>query len=106
MDKARILIVDDEIILSRSLAMAFEADGYETCHADSGEKAMAMLDEFLPELVLLDIRLPGMNGITAMGKILEWHPDIPVIVMTAYGDTQTTVEAVKKGAFDFRGQTL
>ena len=101
MDKARILIVDDEIILSRSLAMAFRADGYEVCHADSAEKAMVMLDEFLPELVLLDLRLPGMNGITAMGKILEWHPDIPVIVMTAYGDTQTTVEAVKKGAFDF-----
>ncbi len=101
MNKARILIVDDEIILSRSLSMAFETDGYEVRHADSGEKAMEILDEFLPELVLLDIRLPGMNGITAMGKILDAHPDLPVIVMTAYGDTQTTVEAVKKGAFDF-----
>ena len=62
---------------------------------------MKILNQFLPELVLLDIRLPGMNGITAMGKILESQPDLPVIVMTAYGDTQTTVEAVKKGAFDF-----
>ncbi|WP_022664283.1 sigma-54-dependent transcriptional regulator [Desulfospira joergensenii] len=101
MNKARILIVDDEIILSRSLAMAFESKGYEVCHADSGEKALERLEDFSPELVLLDIRLPGMNGITVMEKILAWNPEIPVIVMTAYGDTQTTVDAIKKGAANF-----
>ena len=57
MNKARILIVDDEIILSRSLAMAFESKGYEVCHADSGEKALERLEDFSPELVLLDILL-------------------------------------------------
>ncbi len=101
MNKARILIVDDELVLSRSLAMAMESKGYEAACADSGEKALGLLKNFLPELVLLDIRLPGMNGIEVMTKILEWNADIPIIVMTAYGDTQTTVEAVKKGAANF-----
>ncbi len=101
MDKARLLIVDDEKVLRRSLAMAFEARGYEVRCAQSGEKALAVLDDFLPELVLLDLRLPGMDGIEVMEKILAWNPEIPVIVMTAYGDTQTTVEAVKKGAGNF-----
>lgn len=101
MDKARLMIVDDEKILNRSLAMAFESRGYEVLGVHSGEEALKMLDGAAPELVLLDIRLPGMNGIEVMEKILAWNREVPVIVMTAYGDTRTTVEAVKKGAANF-----
>lgn len=101
MEQERILIVDDEIVLSRSLAIAFEGQGYEVATADSGEEAITLLETFSPHLVLLDLRLPGMNGIQVLEKISAWNREVPVIIMTAYGDTQTTVQAVKRGAFNF-----
>ncbi|CCK79719.1 MULTISPECIES: sigma-54-dependent transcriptional regulator [Desulfobacula] len=101
MEQERILIVDDEIVLSRSLAIAFEGKGYEIATADSGEEAITLLETFSPHLVLLDLRLPGMNGIQVLEKISAWNREVPVIIMTAYGDTQTTVQAVKRGAFNF-----
>ncbi len=97
----RLLIVDDEKVLCMSLKMAFEEEGYTVQVAQTGEKALEELPGFDPAVVLLDLRLPGIHGIDVLKKIRENYPDIAVIIMTAFGDTKITVEAVKCGAFHF-----
>ena len=101
MAQERVLIVDDEKILCRSLKMDFEEDGYLVKISNSGEQALELISEFYPAVVLLDLRLPGINGIEVLKKIKVYDPDIAVIIMTAFGDTTITVEAVKCGAFHF-----
>jgi two-component system response regulator AtoC len=99
--KKRILIVDDEKVLCRSLAISFEDDGFDVRTAESGEAALALASDFQPIIVLLDLRLPGMDGITVLEALRKQNDELSVIIMTAYGDTQTTVQAVKQGAFNF-----
>ncbi len=101
MAQERILIVDDEDILSRSLKMDFSEDGFFVKISNNGEHALEILSEFNPGVVLLDLRLPGINGIEVLKKIRAHDPDIAVIIMTAFGDTKITVEAIKSGAFHF-----
>jgi len=101
MAQERVLIVDDEKILCRSLKMDFEEDGYMVKISNSGEHALEVISDFDPGVVLLDLRLPGINGIEVLKKIKAYDPDIAVIIMTAFGDTTITVEAVKCGAFHF-----
>jgi len=101
MAQEKILIVDDEEVLCRSLKMDFEEDGYMVKVSNSGEHALELISEFDPAVVLLDLRLPGINGIEVLKKISAYDPDIAVIIMTAFGDTTITVEAVKCGAFHF-----
>ncbi len=101
MTKERILIVDDEQVLCRSLKIDFEEDNYSVKICHTGEDALMQVSEFDPAIVLLDLRLPGINGIKVLKKINAHDPDIAVIIMTAFGDTQITVEAVKNGAFHF-----
>ena len=101
MSQKRILIVDDEKVLCRSLKMDLEDDGYKVSIANSGEEAIEKISGFIPVVVLLDLRLPGINGIQVLKKIIDYDKDIAVIIMTAYGDTETTVEAIKCGAYHF-----
>lgn len=101
MTPSKLLIVDDETVLCQSLKIEFEDDGFQVGIADSGEAAMACLADLDPAVVLLDLRLPGMNGIEVLKRIHVHDPDMAVIIMTAFGDTRTTVEAVKCGAFHF-----
>ena len=101
MSGARILIVEDEKVLSRSLKMDLEDEGYQVSIADSGEEAIGQLADFRPSVVLLDLRLPGMDGIQVLERIRAWNENIAVIIMTAYGDTRTTVDAIKRGAYNF-----
>ncbi len=101
MKHSRLLIIDDEKVLSNSLSMAFGDAGLEVQTAESGETAIDIAADFQPHVVLLDLRLPGMDGIQVLETLRQHDEDIVVIMMTAYGDTQTTVEAIKRGAFNF-----
>ncbi|MCP4021986.1 MAG: sigma-54-dependent Fis family transcriptional regulator [Desulfobacteraceae bacterium] len=101
MPQQKILIVDDEKVLCQSLKMDFEEDGFQVKIAHTGEDALDELSGFVPGVVLLDLRLPGISGIEVLKKIMAFDKDIAVIIMTAFGDTKTTVEAVKCGAFHF-----
>lgn len=101
MVQEKILIVDDEKVLCQSLKMDFEEDGYIVKISNTGEDALGLISSFNPGVVLLDLRLPGINGIEVLKKIKAYDPDIAVIIMTAFGDTRITVEAVKCGAFHF-----
>ena len=97
----RILIVDDEPVLCNSLKIGLEDEGYRVQIANTGEEAMEELPGFDPGVILLDLRLPGMDGIQVLKRIRDLNQGTHTIMITAYGDTQTTVEAIKLGAYDF-----
>ena len=96
-----ILIVDDEEAISWALRRAFERQGFRVGVAASAESAVAQAPALKPDVVILDVRLPGMDGLTALGKLRELTHDAPVIVITAHGNLSTAVRAVEGGAFDY-----
>ena len=98
---AAILIVDDDHHLRRSFDKLLTQDGHTVKTASSGEAALplARSDEF--DLIIMDVRLPGMDGLQTFKAIREIEPLLPVIIMTAFGTTETAIEATKMGAFDY-----
>ncbi len=98
---AAILIVDDDHHLRRSFDKLLTQDGHTVKTASSGEAALplAKSDEF--DLIIMDVRLPGMDGLRTFKAIREIEPLLPVIIMTAFGTTETAIEATKMGAFDY-----
>lgn len=96
-----ILIVDDEASIRQSLGAILADEGYEILTAMSGEDALKVIEEELPNLVLLDIWLPGMDGIETLKAIKAEHPQLRVIIMSGHGTIETAVKATKLGAFDF-----
>jgi two-component system response regulator HydG len=99
--KARILIVDDELIVRKSLASWFQEEGYSVDVAESGKQTLEKLVENDWDIFLLDIKMPGMDGLELQRKIKEIHPDASIIIMTAYASVETAVEAMKQGAYDY-----
>ena len=97
----RILIVDDEGNVRRMLTTAFSLQGHETHCASNGEEALQQFADVPPDVVLMDIRMPEMNGLDALKAMRARQPRIPVILMTAYAEVETAVEALRSGAFDY-----
>ena len=95
-----IYIVDDEITITDGVTMALE-DDYQIKAFSDAETAIEQLEEDPPDLILLDIGLPGMNGIDALGHIKDLYPDILVIMITAYEDVDSVISAMKLGAYDY-----
>jgi nitrogen regulation protein NR(I) len=98
---SKILIIDDDDQLRKSFHKLLVQEGYSIESAASGEAGIAMLRQNPQDLVILDMRLPGMNGFEVFQVIHEIEPKLPVIIMTAYGTTETAIEATKMGAFDY-----
>ncbi|MBW1802694.1 MAG: sigma-54-dependent Fis family transcriptional regulator [Deltaproteobacteria bacterium] len=96
-----ILIVDDEESIIQSLDGILTDEGFEIGSSTSGLDALEKIDEIMPDLVLLDIWMPGMDGIEALIKIKETHPHLQVIMMSGHGTIETAVKATKLGAYDF-----
>lgn len=96
-----IMVVDDEILTLNNLKKALEKEGYEIMLADSGERALELLEQFKPHLVLLDLVLPGISGLEVLKKIKETDREIIVIMMSAYEILEKAVEAMKLGAYDY-----
>jgi two-component system response regulator AtoC len=101
MAEERILIVDDEYLIRWTLQQNLEKEGYEILLAESGEEALEKLQKEVPDLVLLDIQLPGMDGFEVLEKILEMDRDVVTIMLTAYEDVDRVVRAMRSGAFDY-----
>ena len=101
MDAVRVLLVDDEAEFVSTLAERLELRGYEVRTADSGESALAILEQGLPHVVVLDVRMPGMDGMEVLDHIRVRHPDLPVIMLTGYGSTRDGIEGMRRGAFDY-----
>ncbi len=98
---SQILIIDDDDQLRRSFEKLLVAEGYTVRTAVSGETGLRDVQNAPVDLVIVDVRLPGINGLETFGRIHALEPKLPVIVMTAYGTTETAIEATKLGAFDY-----
>lgn len=99
MDK--VLLIDDEVDVQYSFRRIFDSPDLELHTASSGEEALKMIPRIQPNLVLSDIRMAGLNGLETLRRIRQMDPKLPVILMTAYGTTQTAIEAMKLGAYDY-----
>jgi DNA-binding NtrC family response regulator len=97
----RILVVDDEKLIRWSLRKNLNHAGFEVLEAEDGERALELIGDDGADLMLLDIRMPGMDGIKVLEHMVENHPEIPVILMTAYSSVEGAVDAMKRGAFDY-----
>ncbi len=98
---SKILVIDDDEQLRKSFVKLIAEEGYSVKCASSGEAGLNLIQTEVPDLVVLDMRLPGMNGLETFEIIHEMEPKLPVIIMTAYGTTETAIEATKMGAFDY-----
>jgi DNA-binding NtrC family response regulator len=97
----RILIVDDELSVRTSLGEWFQEDGFQVETAEDGEAALRAMDRGPYDIVLLDLKMPGMDGIAVQKRVREIDPGANIIILTAYASVQTAVEALKLGAFDY-----
>ena len=101
MRKHKILVVDDEQLIRWSLEQNLKKQGYEVMTAGSGEDALRLLREEAPDLMLLDIQLPGISGMEVLEKVKEMEEEIIVIMVTALGVLETAVKAMRIGAYDY-----
>src|SRR5688500_10222911 len=99
--KARILIIDDDRALGEMLAMSLKHAGHEPLFIDTPLKALEVLSTEEFSVVITDLAMEGMDGIQLCREILERKPDVPVVVMTAFGSLDTAVSAIRAGAYDF-----
>lgn len=98
---AKVLIIDDDDNLRTSFEKLLLDEGYTVRSAPSAEIGIQEIRKEMPDLVILDMQMPGMNGLEAFGVIHGMDPKLPVIIMTAYGTTESAIEAIKLGAFDY-----
>src|SRR5258708_16951991 len=97
----KVLIVDDDPQSLKLSAAAIEDAGLEIVTADHPEKALKIAQKIHPQIALLDLRMPSMNGIELMERLIADDPNVDVILLTAYSSTESAVEAVQKGASDY-----
>lgn len=99
--KGNILIVDDEATMRMSLAEILQLESYRVTIAENGEKALELLDGEAFDLMLLDIKMPGMDGVEVLKRAGQILPDCKVILLTAHGSLESAIEAVRQGAHDY-----
>jgi DNA-binding NtrC family response regulator len=97
----RVLIVDDEEDLRGIIREVLSNEGFLTGEASNGRQAVSLFKKQAPDAVLLDLKMPVMDGITAMDELRKINSDVPVIILTGHGDVDTAVKAIKAGAYDF-----
>lgn len=98
---SRVLIVDDEEAICWGLRRLLEEEGHRVATASSAEEALHVASSVKPDVVVMDVRLPGISGLTAMPQLLEVLGEVPIVVITAFGNLQTAVTAFRNGAFDY-----
>lgn len=98
---SHVLVVDDEPAICWGFRELLRGEGHEVTIASSAEEALKVASKCLPDTIVLDVRLPGMDGLTALKQLRAKTNDAPVVVMTAFGNLETAVKAVEEGAFDY-----
>ena len=98
---ANVLIVDDEESICWGLSRLLASEGHEASVASSAEEALARIAQSPPDLIVMDVRLPGMDGLAAMRQLRAQGDDVPIVVITAFGNLETAVGAMKSGAIDY-----
>jgi heterodisulfide reductase subunit A len=96
LEDVKILVVDDEEIMRESLKSWLEEDGYSVAAAESGIAALDMLPAYEPNLIILDLKMPGMDGMEALKRIRQMDPKLPVIMVTAYASVETAIQTMKE----------
>jgi len=99
--KPRILVIDDEPAIRETMRMTLEYEGYECLTASSGTEGLATIERELPDLVFLDIKMPGLDGLETLGRIRASSDTLPVVIVSAHGTANTALEAGRLGAFRF-----
>jgi len=97
----KILVVDDEIAFANTLAQRLKIRDYKVGTAYDGEQALSKLKEEEPDVIVLDLKMPGMHGMDVLKKIKKVYPDIQVIILTGHGTDEDEEEAKRLGGFDF-----
>jgi len=103
---ADILIVDDEQSVAEAFTRFLKFDGHTAHIASSGEEALRQLETVVPDLVVMDVRMPGMDGLQTLVEMRRRFPDLYVVIMTAFGTSQTSIDAIRAGAFDYLTKPL
>lgn len=101
MNRKKVLVIDDDASLRRVMEMQLEEIGCDVATAANSNEALAALNEMMPALVITDLRIPGMSGMDLLKTLRADHPELTVIMVTAYGTVKTAVEAMKAGAYDY-----
>src|SRR3974377_1563097 len=101
MSRGRILAIDDEPNIRRLIQSEFKLEGFDIAIARDGEEGLLLLDDQIFDVVLLDIKLPRMNGIEVLKRLKEKAPQTEVLMITGYGDIKTAVESLKLGAREY-----
>ncbi|MHC5036375.1 MAG: sigma-54-dependent transcriptional regulator [Planctomycetota bacterium] len=96
-----VLIVDDEKPIRDAVRTILEYENFQTLEASSGKEALGIIPRERPDAVLLDIKMPGMDGLETLERIQGDHPELPVVMFSGHGNIPTAVEAIRKGAYDF-----
>lgn len=102
----RILVIDDDLAILNLLENLLAGEGYEAVMAACGREGLVALQKDKPDLILLDVQMPGMSGFEVLTKIRELHSDVPVIMVTAYGSEDVAAEALRLGADDYIAKPL
>ncbi|MFH0926183.1 MAG: response regulator [bacterium] len=106
MEAKKILIVDDEENAREGLAKILKKTGYITATAENGEEALSILENSRYDLVITDIKMPRMDGMQLLKKMRKIAPDIGVIMVTAYGEVESYLEAMSQGAFEYLNKPM
>lgn len=101
-----ILVIEDETTLAKNMKTYLERHEYEVRIAHSAEEGLRELETFKPDAILLDLGLPGVNGLEALSRIRQGSPEVKVVMITAHGNVETAVDAMKAGAYDFLSKPL
>lgn len=99
--KPRILVIDDEAAIRDTMRMLLEYDGYDVLVAGSGQEGLASVERDHPDMVFLDVKMPGMDGLEALGRMRAMNEALPVVIVSAHGNAMTALEAGRLGAFRF-----
>ena len=97
----QVLIADDDEVSGQFFAEVLAGEGYRVRHVRSGGDALTALDQERPDLLIVDVRMPGVNGLDVTRQTHHDFPDLPIVVMTAFGSMDTAIQAIREGAFDF-----
>jgi two-component system response regulator AtoC len=106
MSIARVLVAEDEGTARNSLVALLESEGFRVLSADNGTEALSLILHEEPDAVLLDIRMPGLDGLSVLKRALAGGSTCAFLVMTAFGDSDTAIEAMKSGAFDYLSKPI
>ncbi|MHB8918173.1 MAG: sigma-54-dependent transcriptional regulator [Desulfocucumaceae bacterium] len=101
MGETTVLIIDDEKGMRWALEKALQSEGYDVITVDNGFDGISVLDKTRVSLVLLDYKMPDLDGLETLNRIKQNHPNVPVIFMTAFSSMPTALEAIKRGAVGY-----